>query len=215
MAGCLRRVGCAVILVFLVGGVYLTRHRWLPFVTPGGRDVIAELHWKPLSPDGAARARRAIARLDSYDGPVFANVTAADFASFLLDSAVQGITDGTRVAEAAVRNDRILLRTKLRVGDLGAETVPLLGGVADKTVTMVMGGTLIVQRPGLGEWVVKEIMVDAIDVPRPAISRVTQAFARRLRRAGTRSESLGFALPARVADLRVRNDTVTMYKAAR
>jgi hypothetical protein len=80
---------------------------------------------------------------------------------------------------------------------------------------MVMGGTLMVQRPGLGEWVVKEIMVDAIDVPGPAISKITQAFARRLRRAGTRSESLGFALPARVADLRVRNDSVTLYKAAR
>ena len=210
----LRRVGCLVLLVLLAGGVYLTRHRWLPFVTPGGRDVIAELKWKPLTVDGAQRTRRAIARLESYDGPVFANVTAADFASFLLDSTVPGITDGRRVTQAAVMNDRILLRTNLRVADLGAENVPLLGGVANKTVTMVMGGTLIVQRPGLGEWVVKEIMVDAIDVPGPAISRITQAFAKRLRRAGTRSESLGFALPARVADLRVRNDSVTLYKAA-
>jgi hypothetical protein len=195
--------------------VYLTRHRWLPFITPGGRDVVAELKWKPLTTDGAQRTRRAIARLESYDGPVFTNVTAADFASFLLDSTVPGITDGTRVTQAAVMNDRILLRTNLRVADLGAENVPLLGGVASKTVTMVMGGTLTVQRPGLGEWVVKEIMVDAIDVPGPAISRITQAFAKRLRRAGTRSESLGFALPTRVADLRVRNDSVTLYKAAR
>ena len=213
--GCLRRIGCAVILVMLAGGVYLTRHRWMPFVTPGGRDVVAALQWKPLSTDGAQRARRAIARLDSYDGPVFSNVTAADFASFLLDSAVPGITDGTRVTDAAVHDDRILLRTKLRVADLGAETVPLLGGVGDKTVTMIMGGTLVVQRPGLGEWVIKEIMVDAIEVPSPAIPRIAQAFARRLRRAGTRNESLAFALPSRVADLRVRNDTVTLYKAAR
>lgn len=213
--GCLRRIGCLVLLALFAGGVFLSRHRWLPFVTPGGRDVIAELKWKPLTADGAQRTRRAIARLESYDGPVFTNVTAADFASFLLDSTVAGSTDGTRVTQAAVMNDRILLRTKLRVADLGAENLPLLGGVANKTVTMVMGGTLMVQRAGLGEWVVKEIMIDAIDVPGPAIPRITQAFAKRLRRAGTRSESLGFALPPRVADVRVRLDSVTLYKAAR
>jgi hypothetical protein len=213
MFGCLRRVFGFVFLLAMVGGLYVTRHRWVPLVTPAGRDAIAELDWKPLTLDGAVRARRAVARLENPDGVVFANVDVADFASFLLDSLVQGIRDGTRPAEAAVRDDRILLRTQVRVGDFGPENLPLLGGVANRSATLIIGGRLRVDRPGLGEWIVDELILDAVSIPGPAVPRLTQVIATRLQRAGTRDDALGFSLPGQIGDVRVRPGTITLYKA--
>jgi hypothetical protein len=214
MFGCLRRVGCLALLIIVAGAVYLTRHRWMPLVLPGRGDNVAAEAWKPISPAGAARARRAMVRLDEPTGPVFANVTPDELASFILDSAAR-LTDPPRPVEAAVQGDRFLLRTTLRAADLGVENVPFIGGAADKTVSILIGGTLSVERPGLGEWRVKTVRVDAIDVPGPMLTRLTRTLARSLGRAGTRDDAFGFALPPQVADLRIDNGKITLYKAAK
>jgi hypothetical protein len=213
--GCLRRIGCLIIVALVLCAGYVTRHRWMsyvPMVTHRQADVIAGLKWKPVMPTGPAVARAAIARLDSFDGPVFVNVAAPDFVAFALDSAVPGITDGSRLAAAAVSGGQVYVRAVVRVADLGAENVPLLGGIAEKAATIVIGGTLVVTRPGTGEWMVKEIDVDAIHVPAAAVARVAHAFAARLKRAGSTDEALAFAIPSRVADVRVRNGSVVLYK---
>ena len=215
MVGCLRRVGCLALFLLVAGAAYVTRHRWVPLVLPGRGDDVASLHWKPISSDAAALARRAMVRLDQPTGPVFANLSPDEFASFILDSTARGMADPPRPVEAAVQRDKFLLRTTLRVADLGLENVPLLGGVGDKTATVVVGGTLSVLRAGLGEWRVKTIRVDAIDVPGPMLTRVTRTLARRMQRAGTRDDAFGFALPPQVADLRIDKDKITLYKAAK
>jgi hypothetical protein len=201
--------------VLVAGAAYITRHKWVPLVLPGRGDDVASLKWKPISSDAAARARRAMVRLDQPTGPVFANLTPEEFASFLLDSAASILANPPRPVEAAVQRDKFLLRTTLRIADLGVENAPFLGGVAEKTATVVIGGTLSVERAGLGEWRVKSIRVDAIEVPGPMLARVTRTLARRMQRAGTRDDAFGFSLPAQVADLRLDNDKITLYKAAK
>jgi hypothetical protein len=213
MFGCLRRVGCLALLVVIAGAGYITRHRWIPLVLPGRGDDVASLSWKPLSSDAAVRARRAIVRLDEPTGPVFANLTPDELASFILDSTAVSVP--ARPVEAAVQRDRFLLRTTWRVADLGVENVPFLGTVTGKTATVVIGGSLSVPRPGLGEWRVTTIRIDAVEVPGPMLARVTRAIARRMQRAGTRDDAFGFALPAQVADLRLDKDKITLYKAAK
>jgi hypothetical protein len=213
MFGCLKRVVGFVFLLAMLGGLYVTRHRWVPLVTPAGRDVIAELDWQPLTTEGAARARRIVTQLERPDGAVFANLAVADLASFLLDSLVQGISDGTRTAQAVVRDDRILLRTQVKVSDFGPEYLPLIGGVADRSAMLTIGGRLRVDRPGLGEWIVDELIIDAVAIPGPAVPRLTRVIATRLRRAGTRDDALGFSLPGHIGDVRVRPGTITLYKA--
>jgi hypothetical protein len=215
MFGCLRRVGCLALLVIVAGAAYITRHRWVPLVLPGRGTDVTSLEWKPISSGAGARARRAMVRLDQPTGPVFANLSADEFASFILDSVARGLAESARSVEAAVQRDRLLLRTTLRIGDLGVENVPFLGGVADKTATVLIGGTLSVERPGFGEWRVKTIRVDAIEVPGPMLGRVTRELARRMRRAATRDDAFGFALPAQVADLRIDQGKITLYKAAK
>jgi hypothetical protein len=213
MFGCLRRVGCLALFLLVAGAAYFTRHRWMPHVLPGRGEDVASFTWKPITADGAARVRRVMVRLNEPTGPVFANVSPEDLASFILDSAAN-TTETPRPVEAAVQGDKFLLRTTVRVADLGVENVPFIGG-ADKTATVIVGGTLSVERPGLGEWRVTTVRVDAIDVPGPILARVTRALARHLQRAGTRDDSFAFALPAQVADLRIDNGKITLYKAAK
>jgi hypothetical protein len=197
-------------LAGLAGGAYYTRQRWMPLIAPGRGAGSSELAWAPLTNDGAKRARTAIARLSRVDGPVFSNVAPADLAAFLLDSA---IVAGDRGLEAAIRRDHILLRTRFRVGDLGADNVPLFGGVANKTAAVVIGGTLAVGRPGEGEWRVTSIDVDAISVPGFALRRVTRELARQLGREHADGGALLFTLPAYVGDVRIGESAVTLYKA--
>jgi hypothetical protein len=215
MFGCLRRVGCLALFILVAGAAYITRHRWIPLVLPGRGVDAASLTWKPINPDAAARARRVITRLDQPTGPVFANLSADEFASLILDSAARAVTDPARPVEAAVRGDKFLLRTTVRVSDLGLDNVPFIGGVANKTATVIVGGTLMVERPGRGEWRVKTIQVDAIEVPGPMLGRVTRTLAKQMERGGTRDDAFGFALPVQVADLRVDKDKITLYKAAK
>jgi len=70
-----------------------------------------------------------------------------------------------------------------------------------------------VDRPGIGELVVDEIIVDAVSIPGPAIPRVTKALATRLKRSGLRDDALGFALPGQIGDLRVKGGMITLYKS--
>ena len=214
MFGCLRRVGCLALFVLVAGAAYITRHRWMPLVLPGRGDSVASLSWKPISAEAATRAKRVMVRLNEPTGPVFANMAPEELASFILDSAAR-VTETPRPVEAAVQGDKFLLRTTFRVGDLGLQDVPFLGGAADKTATVIIGGTLTVERPALGELRVKTVRVDAIEVPGPLLSRVTRTLARYLQRAGTRDDSFGFALPAQVADVRIDKGKITLYKAAK
>lgn len=213
MLGCLKNIGCLVLVGALGLGAYITQHRWRPLVTPAGRDAVAELPWAPLTAQGADRARAAVTRLTRADGPVYVNIAPADFAALLLDSLVQGIASGERPTEVALRDDRIVLRSEIRVSDVGPELVALIGGVADRRAPLLIGGRLVVDRPGLGELVVDELVIDAVSVPGPAVPRLTRALAQRLRRAGLRDDALGFALPGPIADLRVRGGMITLYKA--
>jgi hypothetical protein len=214
MFGCLRRVGCLALFVLVAGAAYITRHRWMPLVLPGRGADVATLAWKPISADGAARTRRALVRLNEPTGPVFANVTADELASFILDSAAK-TTATPRPVEATVQGDKFMLRTTVRAADLGVENVPFLGGMTDKTVTVLIGGKLSVERPGLGELRVTTMRVDAIEVPGPMLSRLTRTLARQMQRAGTRDDAFSFALPPQVADLRIDNGKITLYKAAK
>jgi hypothetical protein len=215
MFGCLGRLGCLVLIVAMAGGAYITRHRWLPHVVPGKGSTMASAEWKPVSLAGAERARRALARLGADGGPVYANVAPEDLASYVLDTALVAFVEGGRTLEAAVRDDALLLRVTLSVADLNLENVPFVGRLKDRTAVVSVEGPLSVVAEGQGELRVRNISVDAYDVPGPATTRVTRAVAGRLKLQGRRDDAIGFSLPAQIADLRVNRGTITLYKAAR
>ena len=76
-----------VMLVLLAIGGWLTRDKWLPKLTGrASTTASAESGWQPLSAEAGSRGKRKIDELSSSSGPVFANLTASEVASYVFQT---------------------------------------------------------------------------------------------------------------------------------
>ena len=86
MFGCLRRIGCLVVILLAVAG-WFTRDLWwgrargLLGHEPGTATAAAG-GWEPISQEGAQRGERAVRALAQPSGPVFVTLRAGDLASY-------------------------------------------------------------------------------------------------------------------------------------
>jgi hypothetical protein len=122
MFGCFRRLGCLVILLILGVFAYFNRakleetyHRYAggAVTTPSG-DVGAPGVWEPLSADKASRGQHAVESLSKQSGPVFANLTAGEAASYIFLEAAKQLPSSSENITSAVKNDRLYVRATLR-----------------------------------------------------------------------------------------------------
>jgi hypothetical protein len=171
--GCLRLIGCLTVLAIGVAVGYVTRPIWRAKPASG---------WEPLTPHGAAVAKRAVESLEAPKGPAYVEVTGAEFAAYALKGAVP------ESAQAAVIDDRLHVRTRADVPRMGREDVEIVG-------------TIDVPRPGVGEWRATEIKVGDVPLPPALLSRIFH---------GADSATVG--LPAAVGDIRVARGHITLYK---
>lgn len=217
--GCLKRLGCLVVLLAIVAAAWLTRERWITIV-PGlkhaGSDVTpatTEGVWQPLDPAAAARGRRALDALNSPRGPVFVNLTAADIASYVVQAA-GGSLKGADSVEAAVFGDVLYVRAVVPTKDIASSGVlGPLGGLLNDRERVSLGGSFHVVRPGLSEFQLRDVKLRDFSVPRPAIPRLVQQITKGKRTPGIANDALAVATPPSLADVRIANGHVTLYKA--
>lgn len=213
--GCLRRLGCLLSLL-VIGAVaaWLTRDRWLRIV-PGSRGAaaVASASWEPLTAARAEHARAVVATLGQRRGPVFANLTGAEAASYIYRALGRDMPQSADSAEAAVIGDRLYLRASVRVAELGGPAAlgPLASLLGDRE-RVQFGGTFNVVRPGLAEFEVKEIRVRDIALPQGAIPRLVQRLEHGSRPAGIASDALPLEIPPYIGDVRLARGRVTLYK---
>jgi hypothetical protein len=79
--------------------------------------------------------------------------------------------------------------------------------------TLRMAGTLDLVRPGLAEYRVRELRMAGIAVPPRLIPSVLGALRRAAAADSLPTDALPIPLPKAVADVRVANGKVTLYKA--
>lgn len=213
--GCLRRLGCLLLLAFVaVVAAWLTRDRWLRIVP--GRSAAANTAsaaWEPLTAARAEHAREVVARLGQPRGPVFANLTGAEAASYIYRALGRDMPQSADSAEAAVIGDRLYLRASVRVSELGGPAA--LGSLASflgDRERVQFGGTFVVVRPGLAEFEVKEIRVRDIALPQSAIPRLVQRLEHGTRPAGIAPDALPLQIPPHIGDVRLARGRVTLYK---
>lgn len=212
--GCFARIGCLVLLVLLAIVGWLTRDRWMPVVREklGGEPRAVAL-WEPLSDERAERARRSLDRLSRPTGPVFANLTGAEAASYIYRALVRQLPRSADSVEAAVLGDRLALRASVELRDLGGQRAlgPLAGLLGDRE-RVQFGGTFAVLRPGLAEFQVKEIRIRDFTVPRALVPRLIRQMGRGSRPDGIAPDALPLVIPSYIADIRVAKGKVTVYK---
>jgi hypothetical protein len=212
--GCFARLGCLVMLALLAVGGWLTRDQWLHRVT--GRSstpASAVSTWQPLSPEAGARGKRKIDELSSSTGPVFSNLTASEVASYVFQTVARTIPASADSAEAAVIGDALYVRAVLPVREIaGTGVLGPLGGLLNDRERLQLGGTFRVIRPGLSEFEVREIKLRDFKVPTGAIPRLVQQISRGNRPEGVAPNALAVTTPRSLADVRIANGRVTLYK---
>ena len=225
MFGCIWRLGCLLVLAVCAAAAWLTRDSWYPEVrhrlhlppaaaTAPAVAAAPAAKWEPLTPDGAARAKAAIATLQSRSGRVYVDVAAGDLAAYALGPAVRELSHDSTGAEAMARDERLYVRAMVNVADLADATA--LGPLA----TMINGqqevtvrGKLEVVGTGRAQFVVDQMAFKELQLPSALIEKIVSRIAVKGRTAGTPKNAIPVTIPRELADVRVAKGHVVLYKS--
>lgn len=210
---CLARIGCLTLLVIFGIVAWLTRDRWLPLVGGHARPTAVTVEWEPITHEHAHEAQIALEKLSGTSGPVFANLTGAQAASYIFEALSDQLPRSADSVEAAVIGERLYLRASVELRELGGQAV--LGPVADLfsgREQVQFGGTFHVLRQGLAEFQVLELRIRDFNVPASVIPRMVTEMDRSPRPEGLSPSGLPLVIPKWVGDVRIANHKVTVYK---
>ncbi|MGH7654482.1 MAG: hypothetical protein ACREN6_07455 [Gemmatimonadaceae bacterium] len=225
MFGCIWRLGCLLMLAACAAAAWFTRDAWLPSarkrlhlppaaVTAPAVTAVAAAKWEPLTPEGAVRARDAIATLQSRSGRVYVDVAAGDLAAYAIGPAIRELSHDSTGAEALARDERLYVRAMVNVADLADATAlgplaTMLNGRQEVTVR----GRLEVVGSGRAEFLVDEIAFKELQLPSALIEKIVSRLQVKSRTAGTPKNAIRFTIPRELADVRIAKGHVVLYKS--
>jgi hypothetical protein len=212
MIGCLRRLGCLVVaLAVLAASAWFSRGYWLPKLGWGSSRQVQAATWEGPTDAGARRADAALKQLQSRSGPAFANFSAGDLLSLIVNEVGKAMPRSADSLRATVIGDRVYVRGTIRTADLGREVLGPLAALLRERERVVLGGTLRVIRPGLSELQVKEVNVGSLRLPQAAIPALLKQLGGE-RPPELAADGVALATPDYIGDVRVANGRITVYK---
>jgi hypothetical protein len=221
MKGCLRRLGCLVIIICAVAVWYWyarVDHPAAVKPTTGTATpaTAVNLGWQPLTAADAQRGQAAVQSLGRQSGPVFANLTPAEAASYIFLVLAKQLPPSAKNAEAAIIGDRLYVRADVELKDFGgSKQLGPLGMLLGERDSVRLGGTINMIKPGLGEFVVQEVKIGRIDVPSGLIPRLVTQIKRGKPVEGVSQKGLPMVMPAYISDVRISNGKITLYKSVK
>lgn len=220
MFGCLRRLGCLVIIA-VVAGLYFGRDVWRPIVARfSPRDEVATAPsttepatWQPIDQPGATRGERAVRTLAARSGPVYVNVRPGDLASYAFLSLTDALPPALRDAQTRVVGDEVQLRSEVTPGDFAGILGGAVRSVLHQRDTLRLAGVFEVVRPGLAQFRVRTVQLGTVPIPHSLVPRVVARFRQGDTPAGVAAEAIPIPLPPYIGDVRVGRGRITLYKA--
>jgi hypothetical protein len=220
MTGCLKRAGCLVIIILAVAVWYWYARVEKPATvsTTASSTTTATSGasgWQPLTEADAQRGQAAVLSLGRQSGPVFANLTPAEAASYIFTVVAKQLPPSAKNAEAAIIGDRLYVRSDVELKDFGgSKALGPVGMLLGERDSVRFGGTINMLRPGLAEFLVQEVKLGRIDVPNGLIPRLlTQMKAHSKPVEGISQNGLPMVMPAYISDVRISNGKITLYKS--
>ena len=218
MFGCLGRIGCLLVLALCAAVAWFTHDRWYPQLRArlGGTPVAvaaASPKWEPLTPEGSARARLAVAKLSQKNGPVYVDVAAGDLAAYALDPALRDLSHDSVSAEALARDERLSVRAMVNVADLAdAKALGPLSSMIGGKQEITVRGKLEIVSPGHAQFRVDRIALKDLDLPGPLVENIISRIRTKERTASTPKDAIPVRVPMELADVRVAKGHVVLYK---
>jgi len=221
MFGCFRRLGCLVFLLIIGVLAWFNRgkleemyRRYAGDRISGSSGAVAATGaWEPLTGDKAARGKRQVESLSRQSGPVFANLTASEAASYIFLEVAKQLPTSAQNITASVKNDRLYIRADVELKDFGGSSAlgPLAGLLGTRD-TVQLGGTIHVLRQGVGEFQVQDLRIGSFPIPSPIIPKLIKHIRKGTMPDGIASNALPMKLPAYIGDVRIANGRVVVYK---
>lgn len=211
MFGCLRQIGCLVVVALLAVAAWFLRDEWWPRVF--GERASAVVAYEPASPAGAAEAREAIRSLGAPSGPAFVNLTPEQLGAFVVEAAAKALPASLDSVQAAVQGDHIHLRASMQLDEIrGLDVLGPFTDFVGRRERIELAGTLDILQPGLAQYRVDRAQVGDFPIPGPAIPRLLRRLSRDARPAGVADNGIAFPVPREIGDVRVARGRVTLYK---
>jgi hypothetical protein len=211
MLGCLRRLGCLVILLIVAAALWLTRDRWQDRVF--GRRATMAGEWVAVAPDDSGQARAAVEALGRRSGPTYRDLSAGELGALLMAAAGGQLPSAIKNPELAIQEDRVFLRAKVKLDDVsGLDELGPLAKLLDREEPFEASGTLGLVRPGLAEYRVESARIAQFDLPQSVIPRLVARLTRGGRPVEVAENGIPFEVPDYIGDVRVARGRVTLYK---
>jgi hypothetical protein len=221
MKGCFRRAGCLILIIALVALWYWYAKVERPASTTTSTEVsattgatLSNTGWEPLTIPDADRGKAAVEGLAQRSGPVFANLTPAEAASYIFLVVAKQLPPSAKNAEAAIRGDRLYVRSEVEMKDFGgAGQLGNLGFLLGSRDSVLLGGTIQMLKPGLGQFLVREVKIGRLDVPQGLIPRLIAQLKKANTVQGLAPNGLPMVMPSYISDVRIANGKITLYKS--
>lgn len=224
MKGCFRRAGCLVLIVAAAALWYWYARVERPAASAGPAPSVgipagtaaANGGWQPLTAADADRGRFAVESLARRSGPVFANLTPAEAASYIFLVVAKQLPPSARNAEASIVGDRLYVRSEVELKDFGgASQLGGLGMLLGSRDSVLLGGTIHMLKPGLAEFLVQEVKLGRLPVPQALVPRLITQMKHGRTVEGVAPNGLPMVMPAYISDVRIANGKITLYKSVR
>jgi hypothetical protein len=226
--GCFRRLISLVVLAVIAVGAFLTRDTWLPRAraafgaataptnTPAdsAARARADTGWTSLTFQASDVGRKALSKLAQPKGPAFVNISASEFAGAVLDSLTTQLPPSADSVQVRADGNELQVRASVKLGDVGGRAVlgPLASMVGDRE-RLTLGGTLEpTSVPGVAQFKLTRVKIGDFAVPGPVVPRLVTALKRGTPVAGVETSALAIRLPAHIADIRVAQGKITLYR---
>jgi len=210
----MRKFGCLLLVLLLLAGAWFWYARVYTAPPPTAAVATPAVRlWQPVTPAAAERGRRALQSLSRPSGPVYANLTGSEAASYIFLMVAKQLPPSLENAEAAVIGNRLYVRSEVDLKELGGSgALGALGAFLGPRDSVTLGGTINMLGPGSGEFLIQEVKIGNLDLPRALIPRIVSRIKPASRTAEVSANGLPMKMPAYISDVRISNGRITVYK---
>lgn len=206
MFGCLRRVGCLIVLAAIVAGGYY----W--WTVKGSSSAPAAGVWHPVTAADVSAAQSAVNGLKANRGKVFANLTPAEAVAYLIQETARQLPPSSTDVQAMVAGDQLHVRAVVPLRELGADrALGPLASMLSARDTVELAGRVDLIKPGLAQMHVTRAQIHQFAVPNAVIPKLVQQI-RHDAPEGIAADAFPIPLPSYIGDIRIADGKVTLYK---
>lgn len=206
MFGCLRKVGCLIILAAIVGGGYY----W--WTVKGSRSGPTPGEWHAVTQADATTAGTAVGALRDSKTSGGTRLTPAQAVAYLIQETAKQLPPSSTDVQAMVTGDQLHVRAVVPLRELGAERAlgPLASMIGARD-TVELAGTVDVLRPGLAQMHVVQAKIHDFALPKSVLPKLVQQI-RHDAPDGIAPDAFPIPLPSYIGGIRIADGKVTLYK---